>query len=1272
MFEITGDHIAELSDEDLRSLIGMLCEAEMRRRDLPVSVVTWGGNQNAKDAGLDVRVSLPATTQTDGFIPKPSSGFQVKKSDMPRSAILDEMRPKPKGVIRPSIAALAEESGAYIIVSGDGSASDSALKDRREAMAEAMQGVPHADKLVLEFLDRGRVATWVRDHAAIITWVRKKIGKAIPGWHPYGTWSHTPDAKNTDYLADDAARIRTGTQDEGDGLSAIEGINRIRDVLRTPGKVVRLVGLSGVGKTRFVEALFDGKIGDNPLDPALAAYADVANTPDPPPSELAANLLAENRRMILVIDNCPPDLHRKLSEIVRVSGSKLSVITVEYDIREDQPEGTDVFSLEASSTELIEKLVARRFPQLSQIDCSTVAKFSGGNARIAIALAGTVEKDETVAGLSDEDLFRRLFHQRHQPDETLLLIGQACALVYSFQGEDLEGDNAELPILSGLIGKTADEMYRGVDELRSRDLMQRRGVWRAVLPHAVANRLAAMALRKIPPQRINTAIINGKSERLLRSFSRRLGYLDTSEEACTIVAAWLAPGGLLFDVLDLDELGKAIFHNVAPVMPELVLSALEREIGKADAATLERSKNFISLIRLLAFDPKLFERSTALLLRFHAIGTDSHVDKDAGNVIVSFGHIYLSGTHATIEQRLALIESLLRSPDAKQQALGVESLDAVLQTDHFSSSYLFEFGARSRDHGYYPRSDADITHWFGSALKLVETIAASDLPVVDGVKKSIAGEFRGLWANAQLGDELDKMARAFAGNGFWRDGWIATRQARAYDSKRLSPESLAKLKALEEFLRPKDLVAKVRGIVLEAKGGGLGYDELDDAEDLDKYDYDAAEKRTAVAIERLGKDLAVATESLQEILPELVSGNGHRLFQLGSALAWGADEPRLLWEALLTQLAATQDGNPTVMGGFLSGLQALQPDDVDAMLDDALTNPALVTWFPYLQASVHIDDSGIARIHRSLELGRSPIERYSHLAWGRASDPIPGPAFRDLVAALTDKDGLDSAMHMVSMRLVSDRTAKREPALETLEAGRHVLSKFELGNSKRQVQREDHELGSLAKACLAGKEGEVVVRRLTRMLKEASADYTLRAHDYDDLVNALFVVQPIVTLDEMFTGDEASVKAGIRFVEKLTRRRASPLDGVPPSTLIGWCQIEPDMRYPILGVAGSLFASDNHSSPRQWTPLGPLLLRNAPNPTKILATIVKRLYPNSWGGSWATEMEGRFKLLEQLDVSASPDLQNAKSEALARMRTEIEGARKKEAEEERQRSARFE
>jgi hypothetical protein len=161
MIEITADHIVELSDENLRALVGLLCEAEARKYGIPRSSVTWGGHHNARDGGVDVRVAAEQPSLTADFIPRPHTGFQVKKPDMPPSAIEAEMRPK--GALRPAIADLAARGGAYIIVSGDGSTTESALKDRRDAMRAAVADDPNGDKLFVHFYDRGRIATWVPD-----------------------------------------------------------------------------------------------------------------------------------------------------------------------------------------------------------------------------------------------------------------------------------------------------------------------------------------------------------------------------------------------------------------------------------------------------------------------------------------------------------------------------------------------------------------------------------------------------------------------------------------------------------------------------------------------------------------------------------------------------------------------------------------------------------------------------------------------------------------------------------------------------------------------------------------------------------------------------------------------------------------------------------------------------------------------------------------------------------------------------------------------------
>ena len=404
MFEVTAADIALLNDENLRSLVGLLCEAEVRKLGLPPSYVTWGGNQDAGDGGLDVRVALPASVPTCGFVPRAATGFQVKKPKMPREKILAEMRPKPEKLLRPVIRELADQVGAYIIVSAE-STSDSVLRNRIKAMADGVGDLPNAKDLTLDYYDASRLATWVRQHAGLIVWVRETIGKAYRGWRPYGTWANGAETANAEYLLDDAFRVQTRTTEPEGGLTALGGLNHIRNLLSTSGKVGRLAGLSGVGKTRFVQALFDDRYGERALDPSTALYTNMADDPEPQPVGMASRLVAARERAILVIDNCPGALHSRLSEVCRSAGSTVSVVTIEYDIQEDQPEGTEVFKLQPSSDGLIEKLVRLRFPEVSIIDAHSIAGVSGGNARIAIAIAGTVGKDETIAGLTDEQLF---------------------------------------------------------------------------------------------------------------------------------------------------------------------------------------------------------------------------------------------------------------------------------------------------------------------------------------------------------------------------------------------------------------------------------------------------------------------------------------------------------------------------------------------------------------------------------------------------------------------------------------------------------------------------------------------------------------------------------------------------------------------------------------------------------------------------------------------------------------------------------------------------
>ena len=159
------------------------------------------------------------------------------------------------------------------------------------------------------------------------------------------------------------------------------------------------------------------------------------------------------------------------------------MLTVEYDVREDQPESTDCLEAEPSSGDLIERLLQRRVTGLSQVNARSIATFASGNARVALALAHTVDRHESVASSRDAELFERLFRQRHESSGSLLVSAQACSLAYSFQGEDLgAGAEAELSKLAAVVGKDARSLYADVAELKRPDLVQQRGVWEGVAP----------------------------------------------------------------------------------------------------------------------------------------------------------------------------------------------------------------------------------------------------------------------------------------------------------------------------------------------------------------------------------------------------------------------------------------------------------------------------------------------------------------------------------------------------------------------------------------------------------------------------------------------------------------------------------------------------------------------------------------------------------------------------------------------------------------------
>ena len=343
------------------------------------------------------------------------------------------------------------------------------------------------------------------------------------------------------------------------------------------------------------------------------------------------------------------------------------------------------------------------------------------------------------------------------------------------------------------------------------------------------------------------------------------------------------------------------------------------------------------------------------------------------------------------------------------------------------------------------------------------------------------------------------------------------------------------------------------------------------------------------------------------------------------------------------------------------------------MLDEALEQAALAPYFPQLQTSVSIDARGVKRLHRALDLGHADITQFFSLAWGRASDNIPGPAFRDLLLAIAGKPGgLTVSLEILSMRLFANAADKVKPVPEVAEAGRVLLDAFEFHGKDQRTDREDRELGRIAQVSLAGDEGVAIVQRIVRKMMAAIRSYEISAHDQDDLMTGLLRVHPEVVLDEAFSGDTKAIRNAVQAFVDFQRFRKNPLEVVPDDILVAWCERDPSIRYPVMAASAGLFKRPGNDQPHEWLPLASKLLAKAPDPDAVLKEIVTRLYPTSWSGSLATKLEGRLRLLENLPVGDASGLSDALNRAKSVFQQRIARERQNEAAESRARGGRFE
>lgn len=1218
IFEITGKNIENLKADDFRFLVGRLCEADYVKSNLPIEGITYSGDDSSKDGGLDVIVNTECESPTQSFVPSKNTGFQVKKPKMPASEIKKEM--SPKGSLRECIKNLIRNKGTYIIASSSDNVSGSFREKRIQAMKECVSSEAGYENLLLKFYDQNDIASWVRLHPSLILWTRDKIGKSLSGWQPYENWSQPSEDIKQPYLIDNKIRLYDRTDPENNVLNVEDGISEIRKKLLRPGSAVRLIGLSGVGKTRFAQALFDNRIGDNPLNPFLVVYTNIGNDVysniQPSPESMVHQLAAIGSQIFLIVDNCSSELHYRLAKLCSRPGNMVSLLSIEFDITDDTPENTDVYKLEESSLTLIENLLQFRFPHINLVNARCISKFSGGNARLALALAATIKSNDSLSGMDDQELFRRLFFQRDSLDKDLMLSAEFCSLFYSL---DTCGKSEfdELKFVATLTGTNSDTLYRDIKILERKGLVQFRSTFMAILPQAISNRLAAHALESRRPEVISNSVLKS-SPRLIKSFSHRLKFLHKSKVAQSISQDWISSNGWLgTNIVHLNDTQMYVLNNIAVVIPEQILSTFEATANSNQGMFFLSEDNryqLIGILRYIAFEHHLFERCVKLMCRF-VLELKAQPNKSSKHdALTSLFYIRLSGTHASKEVRAQIIKDLLNSKDQKQHQLGLTLLEATLKARNFQSYFDFEWGARVRDFGRLPENQHEVNQWYEIFLKICIDIITRNTHLAKQGRKILAGKLRELWVVGKIYDLIEKSVKIIHEQESWNEAWFALKDIIHYDYQNKPHKDLERIYRLEQYLKPNSLIDKIRTYVL------LG--------NLHLYNYDATGDSKIDQVEeyarQLGNELIANPTVFDELIPEFFISNSAQMRSFGKGLADASPYKSVTWDLLYKQYLINNfpSCNIGVLIGYISSCYESDEHFYNYLLDELVSDDSLCSIFPELQSSVPIDSLALARLYKILDNPSVNIQSFIKLAHGKRHETISDDDLVKLLSKISSKEGgIAIVLEILKMRFFG-KTKISDHSTNLIRFSCDIL--YSYISQTNSYFEQDYELAFISIVCLGCLYGKLTASKICKIIKANGL-----SHLSGQLLESIATIYPKLFLDEIIEDKDHP------YLLYYTDDERNPISKISDEFIIDWCEIDPLKRYPLIVTAISPFYRPENSKKTELNPLILKILNTVTVLSPVLESLSTMLFliPSFYSGSLADVFENRASMIEYLHMN---------------------------------------
>jgi hypothetical protein len=736
LFEITHEDIKQLNDSQLTDLLRRPLHLEAARSGIAARSVSVALNIDVPDGGEDGRIQWKRGPKSTNYIPSRLTMFQNKARDMGPKACADEMHQEGSVWLKARTEEVLDARGSYVLFTTQ-PLNGRQIADRIKAMREAIRGAgrSYADKADLHIYDANKIRDWTNHYIpAVIAVCRGRGRPLLPGMQTWEHWSENSEFQGFPFVPCD-------TTDRY--------IAQLRQDLAEPHRAARIIGLSGLGKTRLALEAFRPLSQGQEFTPDLhhrVVYIDAAFE-IPILAATVSSRCTQGYEGILVVDNCDLHLHQQLQTCIQHSRSRFSLLTLDYN--PDEKSDVSTIRIEQSPDSLIQAILKLVYKNLPDAELDRIARYAQGFPQMAGLLAkARLKEDREMGNLRDDILLEKLLWGRKSRNDQARKVISACAL-FEHLGFTADREEEYRFVASHIARIDADDFYRHVKEFQQHGVIDERGRYIRVVPLPLAVRLAADWWRGCSPTRAKQLIAWVMPGNLTEALWDRVAKLDFLPEARELVRDLCGELGFFgqAEVLQ-SERGARLFRSLAQVNPEAAAQALGRAFGDRSREELLQvgsgRRDLIWTMEELAFRRDTFPIAARLLLAFAAAETE-HWSNNATGIFQQLFQVYLSGTETPVAERLIIIDEALASADPHRHTLAVRALRRALQMSSFSRSGGVESqGSGPALQDWRHRISQEVFDYLHEALRRLTTVALCKGELAEQARDAIAGNIRGL------------------------------------------------------------------------------------------------------------------------------------------------------------------------------------------------------------------------------------------------------------------------------------------------------------------------------------------------------------------------------------------------------------------------------------------------------------------------------------------------------------------------------------------------